>query len=246
MANQKIYIHEFIDITKHNRAKYLQHITANWTPVGIRERNMLCFGVWATVGTTERWPEATNLWELDGWMGLADNWEIEYENPKHQDPSLEEWWAQAADMRAGGWDRILIPAAYSPTIGEAIEQGIKGRVYYHEVIRITPGQANTYLAMMEQEWLPVAQELGMTLCFASRSAMVNNSEVINIWAMENWRAWARVEIAYESDPRVAQWRAQTRGVALDWRNKLLSPAPLNPMNLGRQPSEADQRPLADF
>jgi hypothetical protein len=233
VANGKIYIHEFIDIIKQNRAKYLHHIAANWGPLGRVERNMLCFGVWATVGTTEKFPEATNLWELDGWDGLADNWEIEYENPKHQDATLEKWWAEAADMRHGGWDRVLIPAEYSPTLNECIERGINGRVYYHETIKIAPGQARTYLDLMQQEWLPVAERIGMRLAFAARSAMVNDSEVICIWAMKNWRAWAAVEKAYQGDAEVAQWRARTRSIALDWRNKLLSPAPLCPLNTGK-------------
>ena len=32
----KVYIHEFVDITGHNRARYMQHITANWSPIGQR------------------------------------------------------------------------------------------------------------------------------------------------------------------------------------------------------------------
>src|SRR3954447_10931107 len=67
VTNEKIYIHEFIDIRGHNRAKYMHHMTANWCPVGRKERHMLCFGVWATVGSTGSWPEVVNLWELDGW-----------------------------------------------------------------------------------------------------------------------------------------------------------------------------------
>ena len=45
--NDKVYIHELIDIIGHNRARYMHHMTANWVPVAIEERNQLCFGVWA-------------------------------------------------------------------------------------------------------------------------------------------------------------------------------------------------------
>ena len=48
----KVYIHEFVDITGHNRARYMQHITANWSPIGQEERNQLCYGIWGTVGST--------------------------------------------------------------------------------------------------------------------------------------------------------------------------------------------------
>ena len=108
----------------------------------------------------------------------------------------------------------------------------KGGVYYHELIRVAPGQAKTYLSMMEELWIPVADRLGLKLCFAGRSMMVNESEVICIWAIKDWPAWANVEKAYESDPAVAVWRKQTQHIALDWRNKLLADGPLNPMNTG--------------
>src|SRR5207248_2228084 len=98
------------------------------------ERNMKCFGVWATVGSTERWPETMNIWELDGWQGMANNFRIEFNNPKHQDPSLETWWAEAANFRSGGYDRLLKPAAYSPTIDELVERKVGGEVFYHECI----------------------------------------------------------------------------------------------------------------
>ena len=233
MANTRIYIHEFIDIILQNRAKYMHHMTANWGPIGRTERDQLCFGVWATVGSTERWPETVNLWELKGWKGLAANFRHEFSSPTHQDPSLATWWAEAANFRSGGYDRIVIPAPYSPTVEEAIAKGIKGDVYYHETIRIAPGQAKTYLEMMEQYWMPVAQRIGLTLCFAGRPIMVNNSEVICIWAMKDWEAWADVEIAYEEDAEVAQWRVRSQHIALDWRNKLLAPAPLHPLNTGK-------------
>ena len=66
MPNEKIYIHEFIDIIGHNRAKYMHHMTANWSPIAQEERNQLCYGVWGVVGTTRGWPEVVNLWEEDG------------------------------------------------------------------------------------------------------------------------------------------------------------------------------------
>ena len=88
--NSKVYIHEFIDIIGHNRARYMQHMTANWGPIGREERNMLCFGVWGTVGSTGRWPEVVNLWELDGWDALAANFAHELSGASLQDDSLAE------------------------------------------------------------------------------------------------------------------------------------------------------------
>ena len=232
MANTKVYIHEFVDIIGQNRAAYMHHMTANWGPIGREERNLLCVGVWGTVGSTERWPETVNLWEADGWQGLASNFRHEFSHPTLQDPSLERWWAEAASYRRGGYDRILVPAPYTPTLEEAIAGGVKGDVYYHELVQVVPRQAGAYLSMLEQEWLPVATGIGLHLVGAYRTAMVNGSEAVVIWAMDDWDAWAAVEIAYESDDDVARWRERSRAVVVDWRAKLLAPAPLCPLNTG--------------
>jgi len=61
-------------------------------------------------------------------------------------------------------------------------------VYYHEIIQVVPGQAPTYLALLREHWLPVAERLGLQLVGAFRTAMVNDSEVICIWAIQTWDA----------------------------------------------------------
>ena len=137
----KIYIHELIDIIGHNRARYMHHMTANWCPVGRAERNQNCFGVWATVGSTGAWPQVVNLWELDGWNGLAANFEHELVGGGAQDPSLAEWWSVAAELRRGGFDRIVVPEPWSPTIDELTAAGVQGAVYAHELVRVPVGRA---------------------------------------------------------------------------------------------------------
>ena len=61
-VNDNVYIHEFIDIIGHNRANYMHHMTANFSPMAQEDRKQLCFGVWGIVGTTRGWPEVLNLW----------------------------------------------------------------------------------------------------------------------------------------------------------------------------------------
>ena len=102
MTNNKVYIHEFIDIIGHNRANYMHHITANWSPIGQKQRNQLCYGVWGIVGTTRGWPEVLNLWEEDGFDGLASSFRHEFGHPTLQDPELSDWWARAAQFRRHG------------------------------------------------------------------------------------------------------------------------------------------------
>ncbi len=145
MANDKVYIHELIDIIGHARAKYMQHMTANWCPIGRAERGQLCFGVWGTVGSTGRWPEVVNLWEEDGWDGLARSLTHETSHPGMQDPSLAAWWAEAAKYRRGGLDRILVPAPWMRTIEALCRDGVRGAFYAHEIVQLVPGGAREFL-----------------------------------------------------------------------------------------------------
>ena len=97
--------------------------------------------MWATVGSTGAWPQVVNMWELNGWKGLAANFEHELVGHGAQDPSLAEWWSVAAELRSGGFDRIVAPERWSPTIDELTKAGVKGAVYAHEIVRAPIGGA---------------------------------------------------------------------------------------------------------
>jgi hypothetical protein len=242
MANDKLYIHELIDIRGHNRAKYMHHMTANWVPVAMRERNQRCFGVWGTVGSTGRWPEVVNMWELDGWGGLVANFEHEFANAQLQDPSLAEWWARAAHFRRGGFDRIVVPAPWTRTVDELIADGVRGAVYAHEVVTLRPGGARDYLDALGDEGVAAVEAFGFRLAGAFTTAMRNDSECIVIWAIPDWAAWAAFEAGQEHD-RLRLWRVHLDALGAEWQRTLMVDAPLAPLRIGRQPEEGDRRPL---
>jgi hypothetical protein len=241
-VNSKVYIHEFVDIIGHNRARYMQHMTANWGPIGRQERNMLCFGVWGTVGSTGRWPEVVNLWELDGWDGLAANFAHEFSAASLQDDSLAKWWAVAAEMRRGGHDRILVPEHWSPTIEELTDAGVKGEVYAHELVTVPVGTAKDFLFALREIGVPAVEALGLRAIGAFRVAMTNDSEAVVLWAIPDWETWARFEEAWD-DGALGAWRSHLVGHGADVRRTLLCDAPLSPLRIGRQPSVEDREPL---
>jgi hypothetical protein len=240
--NDKVYIHELIDIRGHNRAKYMHHMTANWVPVAIKERNQRCFGVWGTVGSTGAWPQVVNLWELEGWDGLVANFEHEFSHTTLQDPSLAEWWAQAAQFRRGGVDRILAPAPWTRPIDDLVAAGVHGEVYAHELVSLRPGAAPDYLDALHDQGRAAVEGHGAALVGAFSVAMVNDSECVAIWAFPGWSAWSRFERAQHAEG-LRPWRATLDGLGADWRRTLLVDAELAPLRIGRQPDESDRRPL---
>ena len=244
--NQKIYIHELIEIRGRARAKYMQHMTANWSPIAQVERDQKCFGVWGTVGSTGRWPQVVNLWEESGWQGLARNFAHETQHPGMQDPSLREWWTVAAEFRRGGVDRILAPAPWSPTADELNAAGVRGDFYAHELVRLHPGAAGEFLERVREQAIAAHEALGLTLVGAFRTAMSNQSECLLLWAIPSHVEWAELELAEDADGELAAWRKACRETTVAWERTLLVEAPTSTLRLGRQPSQADRRPLEEI
>jgi hypothetical protein len=239
-VNDKVYIHEFINIIGHNRANYMHHMTANFSPVAQEDRGQLCFGVWGTVGSTGRWPEVVNIWEEDGWEGKAAGFRTEFNHATLQDPMLAKWWAKAAEFRSGGTDRLLVPAPWTRTIGDLIADGVRGEVYAHEFVNVPPGSCGDFLELVRAQGAPVYERFGWVLAGAWETAMSNDSEVILLWAIRTWEDWAAFEKA-RREPDVAQWQKAAWAASTSWSRFLLVDSPLSPMRIGRQPQRSDRR-----
>jgi hypothetical protein len=239
-VNAKVYIHELIDIRGQQRARYMHHMLANWSPIGQEERAQLCFGVWGTVGSTGRWPEVVNIWEHDGFDGLADSFAVEFDSPTLQDPKLAKWWAEAANYRRGGFDRILVPAPWMPTIEQLCARGVHGAVFAHETYDVARGTAGEFLAAVEDQSVEVRERFGWTICGAWQTAMADDSECILIWAIPTWRDWAAVERVEARAGAFACWRTAPAALIARRRRFLMVDAPLSPMRTGRQPTRADR------
>jgi hypothetical protein len=227
-VNEKVYIHEYVDIIGHNRGRYMYHMTANWSPTAQEERHQLCYGVWGVVGSTGRWPQVARSFGHE--LGHRDL----------QDPKLAAWWAAAAELRAGGADRLLVPAPWMPTIEQACAAGIRGDVYAHEQIAVPRGSSARYLEFVRREAVPVMSEFGWKLAGAWETALVDDSECFLLWAVPTWQEWAERESARRHHRGLVELEAQILASTERLNRILLVEAALSPMRLGRQPSRTDR------
>jgi hypothetical protein len=212
--NEKLYIHEYIDIIGHHRADYMRHMTANWSPIAQEPpRHQLCYGVWGVVGSTGRWPEVVNLWEHDGFDGVAIGLGHETGRPQLQDEKLEKWWAEAANYRRGGFDRLLAPA---------------------------PWTADDFLLSVADTAVGAFHPFGWELVGAFRTTVHDDSECTLIWAIPTWAQWAAAEQAIATDAGLQRWQAVLRDRATSFEWFFMNDAPLSPMKIGRQPSRDDR------
>jgi len=243
--NDRIYIHEFIDIHGHNRANYMHHMTANWSPIGQELRHQLCYGVWALLGSTGAWPQTVNMWEEDGWDGLASSFANEAVGSGAQDPALAKWWAKAQEFRRGGFDRIMVPAPWTRTIEELCADGVRGEVYAHELVRVRPGSAVDLLERAHEIAVPAFDQFGWQLAGAFTTAMVNDDEALLLWAIPTWQHWADAEKAYATHDDLVAWRAGVADFVTSRHRILLVDAPLSPLQTRRQPSRLDRTDWED-
>src|SRR5688572_7140944 len=216
----------------------MQHMTANWSPIGREQRNQLCYGVWALIGSTGAWPKTVNMWEHDSWSGLAASFATEAVGRGAQDPTLERWWAKAAEFRSGGFDRIVVAAPWARGIDELCAAGVRGEVYAHELVTTAPGAARDLLERARDASALHARH-GWELAGAFTTAMANDDEALLLWAVPSWQQWADAEC----DGDLAKWRATM--AATKWNRILLVDAPLCPFRTGRQPQRSDRTDWQD-
>jgi hypothetical protein len=239
-VNDRVYIHELIDIRGHRRADYMHHMTANWSPNAQDDRHQLCYGVWALLGSTGPWPRVVNMWEEDGWDGLGRSFGGEAVGAGAQDPKLEKWWAAAAEFRRGGFDRIMVPAPWTRTIEQLCADGVSAAVYAHELVKVRPGAAAELLERARDEAAAPLSRYGWQLVGAFTTAMVDDDEALLLWAVPTWQDWSGGERAHATDDDVVAWRASARDIVRSWHRMLLVDAPLSPLRTGRQPSRDDR------
>jgi hypothetical protein len=253
VANQKIYIHELVDIIGSNRAKYMHHMSAVWAAVR-RDHQQLQLGVWAEVGTTGNWPRVVNMWEHDGWEGLAFHLGYEASGKKSDqnsslgkmEPEEADWWHQATQFRTGGRDRILVPTSWTRAVDELVADRVRGGLYAHERIWTDRNRSSDYVKLVEDHGLAAYEAHGLEVVGVYENALINGRECFAIWAIPDWPAWAAFERAWSTDQALRAFRGRSDSFVDRFERRLLTDNPLNPMVIGRQPHERDRRPMSEL
>jgi hypothetical protein len=186
------------------------------------------------------------MWELDGWDGLVRNFEVETAGGRDQDPALAEWWAVAASLRRGGFDRILLPDEASKGIDDLCAAGTRGALYCHEVVTVPPGRASALLEAVREVGQHAYADEGLELLGAFRTALRADDECVLLWACPSWKAWGAFEQAWSRSSPVAGWAKAAIDLGARWHRTVLVDAELSPMRIGRQPAASDRRPLDEI
>ena len=113
--NPNIYLHEIIRTVPGREEPYMASVLSVHSD-GARRRGEQApgaFGQFRSAGVSGSWPGAINIWE-NTWSGLARDLKLQFQDAA-RDTAMEEWWNRNLHLRRGGYDRILIPAPFSPS-----------------------------------------------------------------------------------------------------------------------------------
>lgn len=240
--SRALYLHETIDIVGEGAVSYMEQSVVGFDAEAVADRGLDLYGTFLVQGSTGRWPQVVNVWELvDGWTG----WErlcARTNLRREANPELAAWWREAATWRTGGFDRLLGAAPGSPTLADVRARGTRGELFVHEIATVRPGTALDYLTAVREEWAPVMAEHGHHLV-GLWEVLLGETEVCTLWATDLAAhiALARSTDAArgfrepgdegkdEGDDRILAWRERTRVFDLRWRHEMMIPCPGTPM-----------------
>lgn len=197
-----LYLHETIDIIGDGQQAYLD-------TVGERARHSQgqgisrLVGTWKVIGSTNRWPRVVNLWEMDSWSHWAEALERQF-FPAKKDPSLAPWWTAATRWRSGGYDRILEPTAYSPSLAQLRKLGLRAWVSVQTIVRLAPGKRKAYLAAVGSILHPLFQARGLTL-MGAYTVLMRSDEALVLWAAPDFRSLCDLYACRNEDAELQEW-----------------------------------------
>jgi hypothetical protein len=198
-----VYIFERIEIEGGGRGKLLELIRGDWARHAEERFGVRLAGLWATVGSTGRWPEADLLWEMEDWAHFAEAQQSQFPR-EDKDAFGTELWYQALAYRERGHASLLVPAPCSPPPRGAPEPAIPGELLLCESVRSKPGALGSYHDALGKEYLPVAEARGLRLFGAYRHALRPN-QGMNLWALRGFEHWRELMEGEGSDPGARRW-----------------------------------------
>lgn len=216
-----LYLHEIIDIVGTGQEAYLKTVIERW---GHSEKLAISrlVGTWKVIGSTNRWPRVVNLWEMEGWEHWVDSLERQF-LPEKKDTALAPWWAKATEWRSGGFDRILEPASYSPTLAGLREERLRAWVCVHAIVRTVRGQRSAFLSAVGETLRPLLARHQLSLVGAYAAPMMSDEAVV-IWAAPDFRHLCGLYAARRDNAEWQAWRRQAASLLERHETMWLVPA----------------------
>ena len=222
-----LFLHEVIDIVGRGGRAYMEH-TVGFDAGGTTDGGLELVGTWEVVGTTGRWPQVVNLWEIDGWDGWA-----RLGQRTNVDKAAN---AELADVVGRGLPaphRRVRPAPprrarAAPARPSCSRPAPAGAGSCTSCPRCAPAPDPEYLAATRAERAPAMADRGIALV-GLYDSVLTDTEVCTIWATD---LAAHTALLRDGDP----WPATARQWCTRWREELMTPGAGSPLARSAAPA----------
>ena len=222
-ANPNIYLHEIVRTVPGREEPYLASVLSLHHEPSRAGLGHPAFAQFRTVPGSGPWPLAINVWE-NTWAGQTADLVGQFLDTE-RDVAMEEWWNRNLHLRRGGYDRLLVPTPWSPTLADLEAGGVTGEVFLQEIAWLPFGEPDRYLDALEA-LRPVLAGIGVTVVGAWTVAM-RPRQVLTLFAAQTWSGIT--DLADALDPALAAWRDR-RATTIDrLEEMLLLPARHGPL-----------------
>ena len=225
-----IYLHEIIRVVPGREEDYMASVLSLGSIPGRKDTGHAGqLGLFRTAEHAGAFPKVVNVWEHRGWGGLTNALARQFQDTA-RDAKMEDWWRANTDLRRGGHDRVLLPTKGTRDAAALARDGVRGRLFVHEIVRLPLGEAERYLERLESELRPAAAAVGWELVGAYRVAW-RPREALCLWALREWRDLGRLAEAGTASGPIASWTAYRDRVVADVEELVLLPGRMNPLRL---------------
>ena len=206
-----IHLHEVMDIAPGLEEPYMASVlsleddqVSRNIAEGLEERwKRPSTSRFRTTDVSGRWPKVVNLADEGSFETQMDSLRRQFSGAGLA-ADMEDWWQRNTSLRTHGYDRLLIPSPFTPSRAELVEQGLKGRVFLHEFVRVPWGETQSYMSALERDFLPVASRYQWML-FGAYTIAMDPREILTVFFMREWVHMANLLGARESDAGVKRW-----------------------------------------
>lgn len=185
-------------------------------------------GLFRTAETSGPFPLVINIWEHT-WRSQAAALERQFADAD-RDRGMEEWWNRNLHLRRGGYDRLLIPSSYTLDSAGLAREGVRGRVFLHEILWLPLGAVDEYLAALDRQFLPLARRFDWQLVGAYRVSQRPRQALV-LFALRHWSDLGRLLAARAHEAELCRWFEYRDRIVDDLHELVLLPGRMNPLGI---------------
>ena len=210
-----VYVFERHDVVGAGRGALLEMLRDRWGPHLAERFGLEQAGLWATVGSTGRWPEAWSLTAAPSREAFAEAMDGMYPMEARATYAYEMW-RHSLPLRTGG-------ASFVCTLASGDLSGPTYAAYLMELTQTRRGRRADFQTAVTDVLAPLNATRDITLLASFDDALVP-THAITLWGLPDWTEMP-MPFTSADGPEALAWFEQLDELAEESYGFVLAPAP---------------------